>query len=226
MKIRRNGSTRIVIVIVIAVVCILAAGIGAMAVMSRDDGDSSGRDSHKRRRRERVENVEVTRYATDYDLELNERVTVLDKWSIIKTDYNGPVHLRIYCPSSYQSNSPRDHVTFNVYDNETDAMEVYSSFKADYENYQGLEDQGDNWFLGWEPEVCDASIKTIVCIEDNVIITAEVEFYGEFAGYDDYYDDVTPEPTVPVFDSTVLKDYVIDNSVALRDYVLNTILVA
>ncbi len=59
----------------------------------------------------------------------------------------------------------------------------------------------------------------------NVILTAEVEFISEWP---EYYDDndVEIEVQPPSFDSSIMREYVVEHSVELRDYVLNVILEA
>ena len=218
MKNNRKGFSRLATIIVIAVVCILMAGGAALMALGRGDGET------RQRGRGSQELPTAKRCVADYDLEVGDRTTVMNKWSVYKSDWDGVLRLNIYCTSSYQTNDCRDHVSFIVFDNAGIAEQQFDKLYGEFKNYSGVEDQGDNWFLGWEPGVCDASIKQIVLLEGNVLITAEVEIYGEFCGTYDGYEPT--EPATPVFDTTVLKDYVIENSADLYDYVINVILEA
>ena len=224
MKMYRKGFSRAAVVIAISAVFVAAAVAGALIVNAHKDKGEDG----SRQRCERRDGVvtQIRGVVSDYDLEIHESVKVMDKWRITKDDFRGPVRLNVYCSSSYRSNAPRDHVTYYVYDSVLDAIKAYRSTKDRFEGYTGFEEIGDTWFIGWEPDVCDASIKQVVCIEGNVILTAEVEFISEWPEYYDDDNDVEIEVQPPSFDSSIMREYVVEHSVELRDYVLNVILEA
>ena len=97
-----------------------------------------------------------------------------------------------------------------------------------YQDYCGDLEEGKNWFAGWEPGVCDASIYNMVYLEDNVLIMAELEIVSEWPEPwpDEDEPDITPEPVSAGYDRSILKDYVIEHAEDLKDFVLNKVLEA
>ena len=95
-----------------------------------------------------------------------------------------------------------------------------------YQGYRGIDEEGENWFIGWEPYVFDASIYDMILLQDNVIIMAELDFVSEWAEPvpDENEPAVTPEPAGSQFNTMTLKDYVLNNAEYLKDYVLEKIL--
>ena len=167
------------------------------------------------------------KYATDYNLELKKSKTVKDNWRIRKREENGVVMLQITKGSSY-AEEPRDYLLFWVFDSEKQAKKKYQNLYnkcKDYNNGSKWE-EGDDWFVSEEPDVCDAFITWMICREGNVIIEADIDFSSAWS--ESYVEETTGTPTEATtevkFDKSTLKDYVIDNRSELKDFVLNEIL--
>ena len=165
------------------------------------------------------------KYASDYHLDLKEReYKVLDKWTVSKENYDGTTYLYIYNPGSKDDAKSIDYLTFRVYDSSSKARKKFDKYYEECKNYSGIMEEGVNWFIAWEPGVCDASIKQLVFIEDSVIIYAELKVISEWGIAYDEPTAETAETTKPVFDRTTLKDYVLNHSEKIRDYVIYDIL--
>ena len=161
------------------------------------------------------------RYASDYDLEVGERGKSKDgSMTIWKSERDGVTYLRLWHAGKRESEI--DYLDFLVYDSPSDARNVYDSIYEDYKQYNRDWDEGEDWFTSWEPGVCDASIVQMICIQDNVIITADIEIRSEWA--EDDIDTVTvPVATADenVFDRRSLKEYVILNAPEICSHVLS-----
>lgn len=175
---------------------------------------------------------DTKKYATDYNLEVKDTKTVDDNWHIWKREDNGVVMLQIDKGSSY-AEEPRDYLLFWVFDTEKQAEDKYQRLYNECKNYNngtGWQEEGDDWFVSEEPGVCDAFITWMICREGNVIIEADLEISSAWSeGFVEETDGSTTEATTQAateerFDTWTLKDYVIDNRSALKDYVLNEIL--
>lgn len=189
--------------------------------------------SNKRTPKETVETDETVEieddrlYATDYDLEDKGHTTVLDKWRIWKHESNGYTELQIM--GSYKNDpddDPMDHLVFKVYDSAEIAQEMYENlYERSMKNGGGSQaETGDYWFVSEEPDVCDATIVWIVCVQDNVVIMADLEVWSEWVVEVDETEETQATTAAPRFDRSKLKDYVIDNAPEIRDYVINVIL--
>ena len=176
-----------------------------------------------------VKEPETTGIATEYPITNGQTVRrVYDTWSVKKNIDDGVCSLFVW--NSGQRDEELEYLHFNVYDNEEDARaryeEIYEQF-SEYSRRNGDRgwDEGVNWFTSLEPGVCDASIVEIICIEDNVIISADIQITSEWGMVEEPTESTTsPEPTESRFDISVLKDYVILHSAELKDYVINVIL--
>lgn len=169
------------------------------------------------------------KYATDYPITNGQTVhRVYDKWTVKKNKSDGVCYLYIWNPG--QKEEYIDHLRFTVYDTAEDARESYEDIYDIYREYSQRVggygwDEGKNWFTSEEPDVCDASIVEIVCVEDNVLIFADIEVTGEWGTWDNTDETtMTSASSAPVFDRSVLKGYVIGNSAQIRDYIVNTVL--
>ena len=139
--------------------------------------------------------------------------------------------LQIDKGSSY-AEEPRDYLLFWVFDTEKQAEDKYQRLYKESKNYDNGRswEEGDNWFVSEEPGVCDAFITWMICREGNVIIEAELDVSSAWTeNYIEETNESTTEETTQAtteekFDTWTLKDYVIDNRAALKDYVLNEIL--
>ena len=165
------------------------------------------------------------RYVSEYDLDYGETAyKVYKNWNVRKNNYNGPDNLYVWY--SGEKSTARVHLSFMVFNSSSQSKKAFNNMHEHYQNYRGVEEEGENWFAGWEPDVCDASIYSMVYLEDNVLIMAELEIIGEWPVIVSDEDDtvITPEPVRTGFDSGTLKDYVIKHSDDLKDFVLNTVL--
>lgn len=166
------------------------------------------------------------KYVSEYDLDYGETAyKVYTKWNVRKyKPNNGSKYLDVWY--SGEKSTAREHLRFRVFDSSSQAKRAFKNMYESYEDYRGIDEEGDNWFAGWEPGVCDASIYSMVYIEDNVLIMAELEIIGEWPVIVSDEDDtvITPEPVRTGFDSGTLKAYVIDNSEDLKNFVLNRVL--
>ena len=167
------------------------------------------------------------KYATEYDLELNKTKHKDDMpWSIRKYEDDNQIYLSIWNGSHKEE--ALDYLSFRVYDSASDAKKAYKEILEYYKSYSDSDVvEGFNWFTGWEPGVCDAFIYEMVYLQDNVIIYADLDIVSAWA--DDYWydDDETIETSVPTttaFDRMSLKDYILDNSRNIQDYVIHDIL--
>lgn len=163
-----------------------------------------------------------TRYATDYDLETNDaEYGVYDKWNVCKRDMNGQVYLDVWNSGSYKTSE--EECWFRVYDSALEATKAYNAMKEKYEDFRGLTEEGMNWFIGDEPDVCDATIEAMVYLQNNMIIIAELEVWGEGAWEeDDNGEWIQAEGGYT--DNTGLKDYILENASEMEELVMEDIL--
>ncbi|MBO7449667.1 MAG: hypothetical protein J6U54_04790, partial [Clostridiales bacterium] len=166
------------------------------------------------------------KYATDCKVDDSKHVKVLnDTYDIWKRDENGTAILQITYRG--EEKDPRDYLLFWVFDSSAEAKEKYESLYDRSKNYQGISEEGDNWFISQEPDVCDVGIIWMNYLDGNVIISAELDMWSEWP---EYYDEdeeeatPTPTPTEPAFDTYSLKDYILENADDIKAYVLKTIL--
>ncbi len=163
-----------------------------------------------------------TRFATDYDLEPGESCYgVYDGWNVHKYDESGVIYLDLWHSSTDEDYA--EECNFRVYDSNSDAAKAFEAIKESYQNYCGLTDEGGNWFSGETPYVYDATIFSIVYLEDNVIISAELECIGEGPYWTDEEDDYCREGGGSS-NHYYLKDYILGNSSELRTMVIEDIL--
>ena len=166
------------------------------------------------------------KYVSEYDLDYGETAyKVYTKWNVRKyKPNNGSKYLDVWY--SGEKSTARDHLRFRVFDSSSQAKRAFKNMYESYEDYRGIDEEDDNWFAGWEPGVCDASIYSMVYIEDNVLIMAELEVISEWpVGLDDDVE-ITSAPRQPGFDRSTLKDYVLKHSDDLKDFVLDKVLAA
>ena len=163
----------------------------------------------------------ATDFASGYDLNVGEsRRGVLDKWRIDKHESSGMVSLMISNRS--KKIEPIDYLTFMVYDTPDEARKMYNNLLGEFSQYAN--DQGDDWFTFWEPGVCDAEITAMYYLEENIIISADIEVISTWA--EERVDQVNQPAKENYFDRSTLKDYIIDNADDLRIYILHDVLEA
>lgn len=169
------------------------------------------------------------KYATDYPLDVKKtKNNVLGKWDIWKREENGVVFLQIDCGYSDREEE-RDYMLFWVFDTPSQAKDMYEEYYESSKKYDNGRywEEGDNWFVSEEPGVCDATIVWMNCLSDNVIISTELDIWSSWSENVTNEEPETTEETEVAeerFDTSKLKDYVIDNASKLEDYVLNEIL--
>ena len=151
-----------------------------------------------------------TRYATDYDLETNDA-----EYGVYE------VYLDVWNSSSYKTSE--EQCWFRVYDSALEAMKAYNAMKEKYEDFCGLTEEGMNWFIGDEPDVCDATIEAMVYLQGNMIIIAELNLYGE----GNWMEDENGEYVLVAggsIDNSYLKDYVLENASEMEKLVMEDVL--
>ncbi len=169
-------------------------------------------------------------YATDYPLYNGQKASrVYGTWCVEKYigKDDGVVYLTAW--NSGKKESMADYIRVHVYDTAEIARDRYDRIYDKYKQYgdYGWE-EGDGWFTAMEPNVCDASIRSITRLKDNVILYAEIEITGEW-GVEPDMEPVEPvplskDPSSSYFDRSLLKDYVISHSGEVRSYIIDNVL--
>lgn len=103
-----------------------------------------------------------------------------DSWKERKDDYDGIKYTYIYKPGIKENTE--DYMTFMVFSSKRAAKKAY---KLMMENDYDVTEEQDNYFIGWEKGVCDASIEQIVCLYGKRIVFADIAVYSEWAMSDD-----------------------------------------
>ena len=155
------------------------------------------------------------KYATDYTIEPQKDVELSEGWRVRK----GEVVLFLWNEKKESEKDEKEQLEFRVYDSEDIAKERYKEL---YNSSPSIIKEGDNWYVGEEPGVCDASITLIVCREDNVIITGEVLWVGEWGSLNEVRSENATEYKEPY--KKELEEYVIKNSGDLKKYVIKDLL--
>lgn len=214
----KKSSKKFLIIGLAAAGVVVIAAVAAVIILPKL--------SAKETRTKRRDREPSHKYATEYDIETDKtEYGVYKAWNVRKLENDDEVVLDIW--NSGHRESEIEYLDFRVYDSASDARKAYKRTLEYYKNYSGSElVEGNNWFTGWEPGVCDAAIYEMVYLQDNVIISAELNIVSCWA--DDYWDgDETIEtsaPTTTCFDRSTLQGYIIGNSKDIRDYVLHDIL--
>lgn len=96
-----------------------------------------------------------------------------ENWVERKRDYYGWNYTYYYnsCPSM----DVKDNLQLLKFSSKWKARHVYRMMKEGYSSYQTLTGEGENYYMGWEPGVCDAMIHNIVCLDGKMIIRAETD---------------------------------------------------
>ena len=155
------------------------------------------------------------KYATDYTIEPQKDVELSEGWRVRK----GKAALFLWNEKKESEKDEKEQLEFRVYDSEDIAKERYKEL---YNSSPSIIKEGDNWYVGEEPGVCDASITLIVCREDNVIITGEVFWVGEWGSLNEVRSENATEYKDPY--KKKLEEYVIKNSGDLKKYVIKDLL--
>lgn len=156
------------------------------------------------------------KYATDYELEMGETAyDILGRWDIQKcSDDDGKTMLDIRQLDSVKI-SEIDEMDFFVYDNEELANKRFKKLKERSRECDRGEywEEGDCWFISKEPDVYDAKCIWMVYVECNIVIIADIST-GSGSSVDEAYEE----------NSDRIRDYVIEHSGEIQDYVDNEIL--
>lgn len=155
------------------------------------------------------------KYATDYTIELKKDVELSEGWRVRK----GEAALFLWNEKKESEKDEKEQLEFRVHDSEDIAKERYKEL---YNSSGPVIKEGDNWYVGKEPGVCDASITLIVCREDNVIITGEVLWVGEWGSLNEVRSENATEYKDPY--KKELEEYVIKNSGDLKKFVMKDLL--
>lgn len=156
----------------------------------------------------------MVNFATDYDLGMNEsKEGNLKDWHIAKVEDDGMTRLNVRCVWRSDDNSL---ITFYVYDSPQEAMKGYENMMEYFDEYDAVIEEGDNYFYGYEPEVCDAGIVQMCAIHGNVILTTDLEITGYYISGD--------TENLPVTDRWYMKDYVLDNTDELIEFLYNEVM--
>lgn len=180
---------------------------------------SDKKTTRKKRREQKI------KYASEYDLENGDREYVLDdSWEIWKREGNDVTFLDISSCGKAETD-PRDYIRFLVFDTASEAKDYYEErYDSSKEYGGGTWEEGDNWFVSQEPYVCDAGIIWMNYLSGNVIITADLDCWSEWAEYYDEEATPTPTPTEPPFDTYTLKDYILENADELEEFAIHDVL--
>ena len=167
-------------------------------------------------------------YVSDFPIANGQTLhRVSGKWSVQKKKTGGVELLYVWNPGIKEDEL--EYLNFTVFNKAEDARKMYEDMYETYSEYSGGHgswgwDEGANWFTSEEPGVCDASIVQIIYLEDNIIIAADIEVYGEW-GMPVETEETTETTAIQnVFDRSTLKEYVIENAADIRSVVLNVIL--
>lgn len=103
---------------------------------------------------------------------------------------------------SGKAETVEQNIEYYEFESRRKARKVYKLMKKD--GYDPINEEGSNYFVGWEKGVMDASIEKIVCLYDNLIITTELYVGSEWASSPD-------DPTPRSFSYPERKDYILQN---------------
>ena len=165
------------------------------------------------------------RFATDYPLEIKEQKSdFLDDWSIWKRQEDGVTFLQIDNTGFHGRETEIEFLSFRVYDSAEDAKDAFDGYynsSKEFDNGRFWE-EGDSWFISEKPGVMDASIVWMNYIEDNVIISTHLGMVSALSK-EDYADTSSGSGKS---DAANRKNYILDNSSSIRDYVIGVIMEA
>lgn len=174
-------------------------------------------------------------YATDYDSEVKEDVYTENNWRIYKTGKKpGDMVLVIDNIDKYRTSEPKKCLTYLVYDSVSSAKDTYDELYKECKGDSQWE-EGENWFISYEPGVCDAIITWMVCRKGNIIIEAELSMVGDLISDYDYASEADEKsettkaakfnlPSKETLNTFPLTYYIINNTSKIRHYVLDVIL--
>ena len=147
-------------------------------------------------------------------------------WNIWERNEKGVEFLQISNSGIHGRHTAMDYLLFRVYNSEKDAKKAYEDLYREFKKFDKGRtwDEGENWFISEEPGVCDASITSMLYLEGNVIIWAEIDIRGCGETCETFETQETTETTVKVFDRSTLKDYILNNVPEIIRFVNEVIL--
>ena len=123
-------------------------------------------------------------------------------WIEKESEYSGAKCKHIYMRGDMR-NETKDYLIYYVYNSERAAKKAYNEMK---ENGYDVNEEGENYFVGWQKDVWDAAIEAVVCQNDKMIVVGEFNNISEWA----YEEGEEPDGLY----LPELKQYVIDNFAA------------
>ena len=129
----------------------------------------------------------------------------IDDWRVYKNRNFGPDCLLL---SSRSDSDVKEGISFYIFDNDEQAGEAFDNLP---DHLHSISESDDLHIVGYENDVCDAEIKSMMYIEGNVIIYAELGCYGMWS---DGSDDSISSNT----ENTELADYIHDKHEYLAEY--------
>lgn len=100
-----------------------------------------------------------------------------------------------------RSNNKYNNVRFIVFDSDRKAEKFYEEAVDSY--LTGVDEEGDNYSIGYEYGVCDASIIDMILVDKNIVLVAEVAMYGDWAYVEG--DEYEPAGTVYLNEDQIAK---------------------
>lgn len=123
-------------------------------------------------------------------------------WKDSMSSYCGIEYRYIYY--SGKAETVDQNIKYYEFKNRRRARKAYNMMKRN--GYDPIGEEGNNYFVGWEKGVMDASIEQMVCLSGKLIIIAEVCCTSEWA--------TSPDDTSPrSFSYPERKQYILDNYV-------------
>lgn len=104
-----------------------------------------------------------------------------DRWVVSDTKCCKIKCVSIYNP--YEKSETEEYMKYLKFSNNKKASKAYTLLKEN--GYYNITEEGENYFIGWEEGVQDASIKEMVCLYDNMIVSAEIYVVSEWARSED-----------------------------------------
>lgn len=125
-----------------------------------------------------------------------------DRWRVTDTECCGIECRYLYNPG--EKTSPEEYMKYLKFSSKSKAKKAFALLKE--QGYYNIEEEGDNYFVGWKAGVEDAAIEEIVCLSDNMIVSAEIYEASEWARSED---DTSPSS----WEYPERKQFVMDNFV-------------
>ncbi len=169
------------------------------------------------------------RYVSDCSFGRRKSYNTDDDWFIIGRYHNikdaTPEYLRLVCMNNCTSNLS-DKLEYLVFDSSKEAQAYFDNHYHRCTKYLSDDkhiEEGKNWFISRNPDVCDAVITSMYYLEDNVIIICN--FPNKQTDWTpDILISMSASGFIPTYENILLKEYVISNAHSLADYAIDDIL--